>query len=39
MTAKEGLIQFLKTPERIRKEVHNKLNLFSGVFKINSKLN
>ena len=39
MTAKEGMILFIKSPERIRKEVHNKLNLYSGVFKISSKLN
>ena len=39
MTAREAMILFIKSPERVRKDVHSKLNLFSGVFKISSKLN
>ena len=39
MSPTEGVMEFLKNPEGLKKTILDKLDLLKGVFKINAKLN
>lgn len=39
LTPQEGIIEFMKSPETLRRLVLSKLHLLKGVFKINVKIN